>query len=54
MTVTTTFYNRFLDNDRQRADKKPDLALAWSVHKKIRREALDPRGSFRDGNSRSC
>jgi hypothetical protein len=48
MTVITTLYSRFL-NPTQTANTKPDVALAWKMRRKIRREALDPRSSFRDG-----
>jgi hypothetical protein len=51
MTATTILHSPFLNNVNQEALKKPLLALAWSVRKKLRREALDPQRSFRDGNS---
>ena len=48
MTAITTLYNRFL-NPTQTTNTKPDVALAWKMWRKIRREALDPGSSFRDG-----
>jgi hypothetical protein len=48
MTVITKLHSRFL-NPTQTTRTKPDIALAWKMRRKIRREALDPRSSFRDG-----
>ena len=45
MTVTTTFQYRYRV---QTAKTKPSTALKWSVRKKIRQEALDAQGSFRN------
>ena len=46
-TVTTMFPNRDLD---EIVKTKPTTALTWNVHKKIRQEALDAEGSFRNDN----